>query len=163
MTANGGADPTAMFAALGERMSRIEVGLNQGGTYVEAIMTRVGTLLDSIGERIQATESGVKEEITRVDTETKRTQKGLQEVFDSLKGDMKNLMNEAISREAEHRQVMQTTIEELQTWTSKADGQMSQLGDRTKGIEAWMGGVEGTTARVKSLEVKMDDLEANGN
>ena len=55
------AESAAAVSALGERMSRLEVGLNQGGTYVETIMGRVGVSIDGIGRRIELTETAIQE------------------------------------------------------------------------------------------------------
>ena len=121
--------------AMNARIQALENGMATGGNIVEGIMQRVDGMLGEIRQgMVQLSEEDIK------------VKKNIQEVFDAGKQDMATMITEQVKMEKESREVLGSTIMELQKWTESMERKFSELEARMQGQEAWSGGLEGRLA-----------------
>ena len=130
----------------------MENGMTNGGNIVDGIMQRVDGMLGEVRTKV--------EQVSEEDTKFKRN---IQEVFDAGKQDMATMITEQVKMEKKSREVLGTTIMELQKWTQGMERKANDLDAKMKGQEAWSGGSEGKiAANNKDMSNKIEELATKG-
>ena len=89
--------------------------MTSGGNIVEGIMQRVDGMLGELRNKVD-----------QLSQEDAKIKKNIQEVFDAGKQDMATMITEQVKMEKESREVLGTTMMELQSWTQNMEGKFNE-------------------------------------